>query len=56
MSNKFKDTDIKHHTYYFSDDIIKIKFFDQIKLKERKSHTKNYSYMKYLKINSANPL
>ena len=28
MSNKFKDIDIKHHTYYFFDDIINIKNFD----------------------------
>ena len=33
MSNKFKDTDIKKHTYYFFDDIINIKFLIQIKLK-----------------------
>ena len=30
MSNKFKNIDIKNHTYYFFDDI---KFFDPIKIK-----------------------
>ena len=33
MSNKFKDIDIKNHTYYFFDDIINIKNFDPIKIK-----------------------
>ena len=28
MSNKLKDIDIKHHAYYFFDDIINIKYFD----------------------------
>ena len=28
MSNKFKDIDIKNHTYYLSDDIINIKNID----------------------------
>ena len=28
MSNKVKDIDIKNHSYYFFDDIIKIKNFD----------------------------
>ena len=28
MSIKFKDIDIKYHTYYFFDDIINIKDFD----------------------------
>ena len=28
MSHKFKDIDIKNHTYYFFDDIIHIKSFD----------------------------
>ena len=31
MSNKLKNIDIKNHTYYFFDDIIK--FFDPIKIK-----------------------
>ena len=31
MSNKFKNIDIKNHTYYFFDDITK--FFDPIKIK-----------------------
>ena len=29
MSNILKDIDIKNHTYYFFDDIINIKHFDQ---------------------------
>ena len=33
MSNKFKDTDIRDHTYYFLDDNINIKFFDPNKIK-----------------------
>ena len=33
MSNKFKDMDIKNHTYYFIDDIINIKDFDSNKIK-----------------------
>ena len=28
MSNNVKDINIKHHTYYFFDDIINIKEFD----------------------------
>ena len=28
MSNKVKDTAIKNHTYYFSNDMINIKTFD----------------------------
>ena len=33
MSNKLTDIDIKNHSYYFLDDIIKIKGLVQIKLK-----------------------
>ena len=33
MSNKFKDIDIKNHTYYFINDIIIIKDFDSNKTK-----------------------
>ena len=37
MSDKVKDIDIKNHTYYFFDDIIKIKNFDpnNIKIDEK---------------------
>ena len=66
MSNKIKDIGIKNHTYYFFDDIIKIKDFepDNIKIKG-----KSYKYIliyyigyvmiknsKYVKFNSVNPL
>ena len=33
MSHKFKDIDIKNHTYYFFDDIIHIKSFDPNNIK-----------------------
>ena len=33
MSNKFKDINIKNHTYYFFDDIINIQNFDPKTLK-----------------------
>ena len=33
MSNKWKDINIKNQTYYFFDDIINIKLFDQNKSK-----------------------
>ena len=33
MSNKFKDIDIKNHTYYFFHDIINIKKFDSNNIK-----------------------
>ena len=33
MSNKFKDIEMKNHTYYFFDDIINIKTFDPNKIK-----------------------
>ena len=43
MSNKFKNVDIKSHTYYFFDDIINIKDFDPNKVKIDKKITKHYS-------------
>ena len=33
MSNKIKDVDMKNHTYYFFNDIIKIKIFDPNNIK-----------------------
>ena len=66
MSNKIKDVDMKNHTYYFFNDIIKIKIFDPNNIKmDEKSYKKvfiNYiGYVKikdskYLKVNSVNPL
>ena len=66
MSNKFKDIDIKNHTYYFYDDIIKIKNFDPNEIKIAEKSYKNIliyhiGYVttkdsKYLEINSINPL
>ena len=60
MSNKFKDIDIKNHTFYFFDDIIKIKSFDPNKIKIDEKSYKNIliyetGYMtikdsKYLKV------
>ena len=44
MSNKFKDINIKNHTYYFFDDIINIKNFDPKTLKKMKSHTKIFLF------------
>ena len=41
MSNKFKDIDMKSHTYYFFDDIINIKYFDPNKINiDEKSYKK----------------
>ena len=66
MSNKFKDIDIKNHTYYFFDDIINIKNIDPNKIKIHKNSYKNilFYYIRYVKIkdskyiksNSVNPL
>ena len=66
MSNKFKDIDIKNHTYYFYDDIVKIKNFDPNEIKiDEKSYKNILIYhigyvtnkdSKYLEINSINPL
>ena len=44
MSNKFKDIDIKSHSYYFFDDIINLKNLLQIKLKWMKIHTKIFLF------------
>ena len=66
MSNKVKDIRIKNHTYYFSDDTIKIKIFDPNNTKTDEKSYKNViiyhiGYVtirdsKYVKINSVNPL
>ena len=66
MSNILKDIDIKNHTYYFFDDIINIKHFDQYKIKINENSYKNiviyyigYVLINdpiYVKTNSANPL
>ena len=66
MSNKFKDIDIKNHTYYFFDDIINIKTLDPNNNKIDEKSYKNIliQYIgygtikdsKYLKINGVNPL
>ena len=66
MSNKVKDIDINNGTYYFFNDIIKIKYFgpDKIKIDE-KSYGNILIYhigyvtiinSKYVKSNSVNPL
>ena len=44
MSNKVKDIDIKNRTYYFFNDIINTENFDQITLKQIKSHTKIFLF------------
>ena len=45
MSNKVKDIDIKHCTYYFFDGIINIKNFDpNNKWKKIKSHAKVFLF------------
>ena len=41
MSNKFKDTDIKNHTYYFFGDIINIKKIDPNNFKTVEKSYKN---------------
>ena len=66
MSNKFKDIDIKNHTYYFFNDIINIKNFDPNKIKiDEKSYKTILIYyigyvtikdLQYVKINSVNIL
>ena len=66
MSNKFKDKDIKNHTYYYFDDIINIKSFDTNKTTiDEKSYKNILTYYieyvtiknsPYVKINSVNPL
>ena len=49
MGNKVKNIDIKNRTYYFFDDIINIKNFDQnnIKLDEKSYKMMKYSYLQY---------
>ena len=66
MSNKFKDRDIKNHTYNFLNDIIYIKILIEIKLGiDEKSYKNIFTYYmgsvtikdsKYVKINSVNSL
>ena len=66
MSDKFKDINIKNHAYYFFDDIINTKNFDQINIKIDEKLYKNIliyytGYVtiknsKYVKINNVNPL
>ena len=66
MSNKFKEIDLKNHTYYFFDDMINIKNLDPNKIKIYKKsnqsiliHIIRYVTIKdliYVKINSVNPL
>ena len=66
MSNRIKDINMKGYTYYFFDDIINIKNFDQINIKiDEKSYKNILIYYiiyvtskdwKYVKINSVNPL
>ena len=65
MSNKAKDISIKSHTYYFFDNIIKIKNFDPNNIKMNETFYKNILiyYIGYVtikdskcvKINSVNP-
>ena len=65
MSNKVKYIDIKNRTYYFFDDIIKLKNFDSSNIKIDEKSYKNIliyyiGYLtikgsKYVKINSVNP-
>ena len=66
MSDKVKDIDIKHRTYYFFDDIINIKNFDPHNIKiDEKSYKNILIYYiryvtikdsKYVKIDSVSPL
>ena len=66
MSNKFKDINIKNHTYYFFKDIVNLKIFDpsNIKIDEKSSRNILINYtgyvtiidLKYVKINSVNLL
>ena len=66
MSSKVKDISIKSHTYYFFDNIINRKNFDPNNIKiDEKSYKKilihyigyvTIKYLKYVKINSVNPL
>ena len=66
MSNEVKDTDIKNHTHYFSDNIINVKNFNPNNIKiDEKSYKNILLYYiwyvtikdsKYIKIWSVNPL
>ena len=66
MSNKVKDVDIKNRTYYFFNDIVKIKIFDPNHIKIDEKSYKNFliyyiEYVtikdsKYIKINSVSLL
>ena len=66
MSNKVKNIDIKNRTYYFFDDVINITNSDSNNIKlDKKSYKDVFIYciehvtikdLKYIKINSANPL
>ena len=66
MSNKVKDIDIKKRTYHFFDDLIDTKKFDSNNITiDEKSYKNILIYyigyvttkdLKYLKINSVNPL
>ena len=47
MSNKVKGTDIKNPTYYFFNDIVNIKKFNQHKIKIDQKPYKKYSYLLY---------
>ena len=65
MCNKFQDIDIKNHTYYFFDDMIKIKSLDPNKIMVDQKSYKNFLIyyiryvtfedLRYLKIHSVNP-
>ena len=52
MSNKVKDIDIKNRAYYFSNDIIRIKFFDpnNIKIDEKSYKIVFIYYIGYVTI------
>ena len=45
MSNKVKDISIKNHIYYFSDDIMNIKFFDPNNIKIDEKFILKYFYI-----------
>ena len=65
MNNKFKDVDIKNRTYYFFNDIIDMKIFDQNNIKIDEKPYKNIliyyigyvtiKNLNYVEINSVNP-
>ena len=65
MNNKFKNIDIKNHTYYFFYDIMNIKNIDRNKIEICEKSYKNIliyqigyliKNLKYVKIDSVNPL